>query len=522
MILRDSKRTAATGTGPQPSLHQHALANTVGPRTNRVLLVSLLFTLLVAGRIFGQGTQPPTTRSTDQPNLVIIFIDDLGYADITPFGCDKYPTPQLQRMADEGMRFTNFVASTAVCSASRASLLTGCYPPRVGIRGALNPNSKIGISNQELTLAELCQQQGYATGCFGKWHLGVHREFLPLQHGFDQFFGIPYSNDMWPLHPDYVDLPPDASGRKRGFPDLPMFEGNQVVVPAVTGEHQEQFTSQFTQRSVEFIQQNADRPFFLYVPHPMAHVPLFVSEKFQGKSGAGLYGDVVMEIDWSLGQIMNTLRELKLEEKTLVIFTSDNGPWLSYGGHGGSASPLREGKGTMWEGGYRVPTLMWWPGTIPANSSCEELASTIDILPTVAELIGGQLPTHPIDGKNIFPLMQGNPAAVSPHQTFACYYDDALIAVRDNRFKLVFPHRYRSLNGRTGRNDGTPIPYQQLETGVALYDLTADISETTNVAAQYPDVVARLEQEGDRFRDQLGDALQNKKGSAVRQPGRIE
>lgn len=464
-------------------------------------------------------------RADDRPpNIVVIFMDDLGYADINPFTPperQQYPTPNLNRMATEGMKFTDFVASTAVCSASRASLLTGCYPTRVSIKGALTPSSVMGLSADELTLAELCKQKGYATACFGKWHLGTQTPFLPLQHGFDQYYGIPYSNDMWPFHPDYVDLPPDAEGRKRGFPDLPLIEGNEIVVPSVTGEHQRQFTTDFTDRSVRFIKENAEKPFFLYVPHPMVHVPLFVSEKFEGKSGAGLFGDVVMEIDWSVGQILDTIDELGISEQTLVVFTSDNGPWLSYGAHAGSAFPLREGKGTMWEGGYRVPTLMRWTGRIPAGSVCHELASTIDLLPTVAALIDAPLPSHPIDGKDISALMFQPHDAISPHENFACYYDGALIAVRDRQFKLVFPHQYRSLDGRQGRDDGVPIPYRQLKTQQVLYDLKRDVSEKEDVSQQHPEVVERLQRAADQFRTRLGDQLLGIEGNEVRPAGTL-
>jgi len=238
------------------------------------------------------------------PNIVVIFIDDLGYADIGPFGAKGYETPNLDQMAKAGRKFTDFVTSSAVCSASRAALLTGCNHRRVGISGALGPKTNFGISADEVTLAEICKQKDYATACFGKWHLGVQKQFLPLQHGFDHFFGLPYSNDMWPFHPRFVDLPADSPKRKNNYPPLPLFDGNKIVDDNVTGEDQEELTTQYTEKAVKFIDDNAANPFFLYVPHSMVHVPLYVSDKFKGKSGAGLFGDVMMEVDWSVGQII--------------------------------------------------------------------------------------------------------------------------------------------------------------------------------------------------------------------------
>lgn len=466
---------------------------------------------------------PPVTAQTTTPNVVVIFIDDLGYADIGPFGATDYSTPNLDEMAQQGRRFTDFVTSTAVCSASRAALLTGCYHRRVGISGALGPKSKIGLNASEMTLAELCKQKNYATACFGKWHLGTQKQFLPLQHGFDEYFGLPYSNDMWPFHPNFVNLPADSPKRKNNYPPLPLLEGNEIIDAEVVGSDQEKLTTQYTEHAVKFIEENADRPFLLYVPHSMVHVPLFVSEKFKGKSGAGLFGDVMMEVDWSVGQINAALKKHGLEESTLVIFTSDNGPWLSYGKRAGSASPLREGKGTMFEGGYRVSTVMKWPGKIPAGTTCDELASTIDILPTVAGMIGAKLPDHKIDGFDIRPLMVGESDARSPHTHFACYYKSGeLHAVRDRQFKLVFPHKYRSLNGRVGNDTGLPIKYDMNTAKLALYDLKADVSETANVAGQNPEVVARLQEYAKQIRADLGDRIKKQAGPGIRKAGQAE
>lgn len=454
------------------------------------------------------------------PNIVVIFIDDLGYADIGPFGAKGYETPHLNQMAKEGRCFTDFVASTAVCSASRAALLTGCYHRRVGISGAFGPKNNRGINANEMTLAELCKQKDYATACFGKWHLGTPKQFLPLQHGFDTYYGLPYSNDMWPFHPNYVNLPADHPKRKNNYPPLPLIEGNEIIDAEVTGEDQKKLTTAYTERAVKFIDDNADKPFLLYVPHSMVHVPLYVSDKFKGKSKAGLFGDVMMEVDWSVGQIVGAIKKHKLEKDTLVVFTSDNGPWLSYGDHAGSAAPLREGKGTMWEGGYRVPTVMMWPGKIPAGTKCDELSSTIDIFPTVAKLIDGKLPEHKIDGHDIRGLMFGEDGAKSPHKHFFCYYAGGqLHGVRDRQWKLQFPHRYRTLDGREGGTGGKPTKYDHKETGTELYDLKNDIGETKNVADQNPEVVARLMSYAEIAREDLGDTLTKRKGTGVRPAG---
>ncbi len=445
-----------------------------------------------------------------RPNIVIIFADDQGYGDLGVFGAKGFETPNLDRMAKQGMTFTNFYAAQAVCSASRAALMTGCYSNRVGILGALGPRSRHGINAKETTIAELVKPLGYATAIFGKWHLGHHPQFLPTRHGFDEYFGLPYSNDMWPYHPTAK------------FPDLPMFDGEKIINPKVTPKDQAQLTTWYTEHAVEFIEKNKDKPFLLYVPHSMPHVPLYVSDKFKGKSRQGAYGDVIMEIDWSVGQILGTLKKHGLEEKTLVIYTSDNGPWLSYGDHAGSAGPLREGKGTSWDGGQREPTIMRWPGKIPAGKTCNELAATIDVFATVAAITGAKLPQQKIDGVNISRLMfDKSGKAKSPHEAYYFYWGRHLQAVRSGQWKLHFPHAYRSLNGRKGGTGGKPVRYEQLKTGLALYDLTNDIGEKHNVADTHPDVVKRLTALANRARKDLGDSATRQKGSGVREPGRL-
>jgi arylsulfatase A-like enzyme len=473
--------------------------------------------MLAVGLLFIAAHAAPAKDTP--PNIVVIFMDDMGYADIGPFGARGYVTPHLDRMASEGRKFTDFYVTQAVCSASRAGLLTGCYNVRVGILGALGPQSRIGIHQDEITLAELCKQRGYATACYGKWHLGHHQEFLPLQHGFDDYFGLPYSNDMWPYHPGVAHLPMDQ--RLKRWPHLPLIDKNAVVNPQVTAQDQQQLTTQYTERAVEFIEQHKDRPFFVYVPHSMVHVPLYVSDKFKGKSKRGLFGDVMMEVDWSVGQILETLRKHDLHRNTLVIFTSDNGPWLSYGDHAGSAGPLREGKGTMFDGGCREATIMWWPDTIPADSVCREPAMTIDILPTVARLIGAELPQHKIDGKNIWPLIRGEAGAKSPQEAYYLYYGHELQAVRRGKWKLHFPHGYRTMAGRPGGSGGKPQPYRQAKIELSLFDLENDIGETRNVAVQHPDVVKQIQALADKMREDLGDSRLKIRGTGIRAPGRI-
>jgi arylsulfatase A len=440
------------------------------------------------------------------PNFVIVFTDDQGYGDVGCYGAKGFRTPNLDRMAREGMRFTDFHAAQPVCSASRAALLTGCYPNRIGILGALGPTSKVGISDQEKTIAEVLKPRGYATAIYGKWHLGHQPSFLPTRHGFDDYFGLPYSNDMWPKHPTAT------------FPDLPLIEGEKTIQ---TNPDQTKLTTWYTEHAVRFIAKNQDRPFFLYVAHNMPHVPLHVSDKFRGKSERGLYGDVIMEIDWSVGQILDALKKHDLDKQTLVIFTSDNGPWLSYGDHAGSAGPLREGKTTTWEGGHREPCLMRWPGEVPAGAVCREPVMTIDVLPTLARLAGAALPEHKIDGLDVWPLLSGRPRAKSPHDAYYFYWDRALQAVRAGQWKLHFPHDYRTLAGKPGGKDGRPVPYKQAKTGLALYDLDADPGERSDVASRHPDVVEHLKKLADKAREDLGDSAAKREGEGVRPPGRV-
>lgn len=455
-----------------------------------------------------------------RPNIVIIFMDDMGYADIGCYGATDYSTPNIDRLAKEGMRFTNFYASQAVCSASRGSLLTGCYSERISIYGALHAFSMVGIHPNEVLIPEMLKEQSYATGIFGKWHLGHHQEFMPLQHGFDEFVGLPYSNDMWGVGCDGLAAQ-DSNDSKSNYPPLLLFEGNTAIDTIANLEDQAQLTSIYTERAVAFIHEHKEEPFFLYLPHSMVHVPIAVSDRFKGKSGKGLFADVMMEVDWSVGEVLNALEENDLSDHTLVIFSSDNGPWLNYGNHAGSAGPLREGKGSMWEGGPKVSTLMRWPRKIPAGSINEHLASSIDVLPTLCEITGSKLPDHMIDGISMLPMMLGDELAKTREQ-FYYYYMGDLIAVRKNNWKLVFPHEYTSYENLAPGKNGCPGPVavaviEEME----LYDLSNDIGEQQNVIEDHPGIVQELMVIGDSARSDLGDGIMKMKGRNNRYPGLI-
>jgi arylsulfatase A-like enzyme len=429
----------------------------------------------------------------DRPNIIVLFADDLGYGDLGCFGATEIETPQLDRMAKEGRRFTDFYSAGPTCTPSRAGLLTGCYPARVGFgdqigrmagggasRGrVLHSGAAEGLNPDEITVAELLKAAGYATGMIGKWHLGEATKFNPTNHGFDEFFGVHYSNDMKPY--EYY----------RGTERLPeeIDRDNQI--------------RRYTEEALAFIRKHRDGPFFLYFAHAMPHTPLAASQQFRGRSKRGLYGDAVMEVDWSAGQILGALRELDLDQRTLVIFTSDNGPWLARGEHGGSAGPLRAGKGTTYEGGVREPCIMWQPGTIPADTVCREVASAMDLLPTFAALAGTKPPSdRTIDGHDIRPLMTGDDAK-SPWEALYFYFGNELHAVRSGRWK------FRAKNNLVNEN----IYYREASTKVAippaLYDLARDPGEQKSVLQDHPEVAKRLRGYMDQARADLGDSLRH-------------
>ncbi len=460
--------------------------------------------LLVLATCFRSAIASAAEQNVEVPNFIVIFCDDMGYADIGPFGAEGYKTPHLDRMARQGMKFTNFYVGRSFCSPSRAALLTGCIPTRVGVGGNFGPRSKNGLNPSETTIAEMLGGKGYATAMFGKWHLGHLPRYLPTAQGFEEYFGLPYSNDMWPYHPNVLHLPMEE--RLKRWPHLPLYEGTEIINPQVTAKEQKQLTTWYVERTVKFIDQHRDEPFFVYLPHAQPHVPLFVSGKHNDTTRRGLLGDVVTEIDWGVGQIMAALKRNGIDEKTCVVFTSDNGPWLLYGDHAGSAHPLREGKGTNFEGGFRVPCVMRWPGTIPPRSVCSEIAGTIDLFPTFAGLADASLPPDKIDGKDILPLMTAQPGAKTPHEYFF-HYDGAhrLMAVRGGKWKLMFPQAY---NSPEGGEEGMPGKGVRKELELSLFDLESDIGETTNLAGKHPEVVQRLEAAAERMRADLGDGAQ--------------
>lgn len=461
--------------------------------------------------LFCMACQPGSSQDPKRPNIIVIFTDDQGYQDLGCYGSPLIQTPNIDNMAREGIRLTDFYAAQAVCTASRAGLLTGCYPNRIGIHSAFFPNHEEGIHEDETTLAEMLKDRGYQTAIYGKWHLGDHPQFMPNNHGFDEYYGIPYSNDMWPPHPlqciRYV------------FDPLPLYQDDIVID---TLFDQSMLTTRLTEKSVDFIARNKNNPFFLYLAHPMPHVPLFVSDKFKGKSQRGLYGDVIMELDWSTGEVFKALKEHGLDENTLVIYTSDNGPWLAYGDHGGSAYPYREGKGTTWEGGQREPCIIRWPGKLPKAQVIETPMMAIDILPTLAHITGASLPERKIDGKNVWDVWTGKSRTSPQEAYFYYYYVNELHAVRYKNWKLHFPHRYNTLYGGPGGTGGEPVKYTvEYVDKPELFDLLVDPRETLDFSQQRPDIMAKMTALADKMRAELGDALTEVEGTENRPVGKM-
>lgn len=476
------------------------------------------------------ATAPDAPAAKKKPNVVLILADDLGYGDLGCQGSKTIRTPHLDKMAAEGSRFTSFYVSQAVCSASRAALMTGCYANRVGMQGALNHTSREGIHPDETLLPELLKQHGYATAIYGKWHLGTAPLFHPLKNGFDEFWGIPYSNDNSKYHPSLAaEMPP-----------LPVYDDLKVEQ---TDPDQSQFTRRITEKAVSFIRRKAGSPFFLYVPHVMPHVPIFASERFKGKSPHGLYADVVEELDWSVGMIFAALRQAGVDQDTLVIFFSDNGPFLSYGNHAGSAAPLREGKLTSYEGGVRVPFIARWPGHVPAGRVSAEMLTEMDLLPTLAAWLGAEPPKVKLDGRDAGPLLLGQEGAASPHEALFMYAGNELQAVRSGPWKLHFPHPYITPHAEPGR-DGKPSNWENMkpaaitQSGIegiatrhgyqvarqelALYHLDTDPGETTDVSAAHAAEVEKLKALAAAMRAELGDSLTGAKATAARPLGRDE
>lgn len=435
------------------------------------------------------------TASARSPNVVVIFIDDMGYGDIGPYGATKQRTPHLDRMAKEGMKLTSFYAAP-VCSVSRAQMMTGCYGARVSVPGVYFPGQSVGLNPSEVTVAERLKEKGYATQIIGKWHLGDQPEFLPTRQGFDHYLGIPYSNDM---------LKKSADTK---IPVVPLLR-DEKIVELMDGDAQTRLVEIYTKEAVDFIGRNKDKPFYLYFAHNAVHTPIHPGAAFAGKSSNGRFGDWVEEVDWSVGQVLEALRSQGLDKDTLVVFTSDNGPWLVKGTDGGSAGPLRGGKGSTWEGGVREPTIAWWPGRVPAGSVNDAVAGTIDLLPTFVSLAGGTVPATPvIDGRDITPILlgQSKESAREAHYYFAGY---DLQAVRQGRWKLAIAPQSEGMNSKKG---------PKLAAGLRLYDLDAEIGEQTDVAAQHPEIVAKLKALADKMATEIG----GKEPSARRPAGEVK
>lgn len=454
------------------------------------------------------------------PNIVLVLMDDLGYGDLSCYGALDFRTPNIDQIALDGIRFTNYLTPQAVCSASRAALLTGCYANRVGMAGALGPRSETGLAHSEVTIAEMMKQKNYATAIIGKWHLGDNQAFLPLSQGFDEYLGIPYSNDMWPM--DYDGAAAKPENYKSKHPILPLIKDNDKIAEIKTLEDQSTLTGIYTDAAISFIKRNKNKPFFLYLAHSMPHVPINASKKFRGTSKQGLFGDVIQEIDDGIGRIMETLKSNGLDKNTIVIFTSDNGPWLNYGNHAGNPGGFREGKGTTYEGGHRVPFIVRWKGNIPSGQICNQLVSAIDIMPSIASICKLQLPENKIDGVSLVSIFKGDMNA-TPRKNFLYYYrKNSLEAVRRDNWKLVFEHPSRSYLNQAPGKDGYPgntpenvmMPY-------ALYDLRRDPSEAYDVKDQNPLIVSELNKLAEEARKDLGDDIQNRKGEQVRPVGKL-
>ena len=455
----------------------------------------------------------------DKPNVILIVMDDMGYGDTEPYGMTGIATPHFNLLAKQGMRFTHYNVAEPICTASRAGILTGCYPKRVGMSGALAPNSKMALNPDEQTIASILKDNGYTTGMLGKWHLGGKPPYWPLHYGFDSYFGLPYSHDMSPMgSTGHRVVNPKNMGP--GHPFLPLIEGDKIVDSISTMEQASQLTTMMTDKATAFIKQNKSKPFFLYLAHPLPHVPLAVSSKFKGKSGdMGIFGDVIMELDWSLGQIMETLDKEKLADNTLLIVTSDNGPWLTFGSNAGSPGGFREGKMTTYDGGTRVPCYMRWPGKIEAGSVNSKLMVSIDLLPTIAAATGSQLPRKKIDGINFLPLLE-NKTQVPPREVFYYYYNrDDLQAVRYKNWKLVLPHKSLT-NTMPGKGDMAGKT-AMIDVPLALFDLAHDPGERYDVQENYPEMVAKIQTLAQKAREDLGDDLTGVKGTGVRPSAQI-
>lgn len=463
----------------------------------------------------------PHPQKVANPNIVLILMDDMGYGDPVFNAGIGYLTPNMDKLAADGMRFTNFYAAQPVCTASRAGILTGCYPNRIGMYGAFSPWTKDALNPKEETIASLLKKEGYRTCMVGKWGLGGLPPFTPIHYGFDKYLGLLYSNDMWPYTSEGIPVT-DTSSKLYKEPKLALYNGDNVAKYIETMEDQGQLTQDYTKFACNFIRENKSNPFFLYVAHSMVHIPIACSPAFRGKSKAGLFGDVMEEIDWSIGQIVKALKETGADKNTLIVFTSDNGPWLNYGNYAGNTAGFREGKGTSFEGGIREPAVISWPGHIPKGTVCNKIVSAIDLLPTFAKICRAPLPEEKIDGVNILPLLLNDPNA-EPRTEFVYYYhQNSLEAIRKGQWKLVFPHKSKSYKVYPPGNDGKSGRIAEVKVPMALYDLSVDPGETVDVHEQHPDIVKRLETLADEYRKDIGDNLKGIVGTGTRPPAICE
>lgn len=474
---------------------------------------------LVAALIFLSLSNFTFAQTQKTPNVVIIYFDDMGYGDLEPYGMTGVPMPNFDQLSREGTRFTHFNVAQPICTASRAALLTGCYPNRIGISGAVLPGSSMALNPNEETIASLLKAKGYKTAMVGKWHLGNKAPYFPIHYGFDSFLGIPYSHDIWPRDHD-GKLITDEKDIRYSWPELTLLEGDKVIDTIKTHEQQTKFTGMFTERAVNFIKQNSKSPFFLYLAQNMPHVPLAPSARFAGKSELGPFGDVMMELDWSVGEILKALKDAKIDNNTLLIVASDNGPWLNFGNHAGSSGGFREGKANTFEGGTRVPLFVRWPGKIQAGGIYSDLMTNMDLLPTIAAATGALLPKNKIDGVNFLPSLLSPSTVRGPRDTFYYYFGkNNLEAIRYKHWKLVLPHNAGSYAAAVHGKDGSSGKIPRVNVPLALYDLAHDPGEAYDVQTLYPDIVQKLQTIAEQARQDLGDDLTNRAGTNVRKAG---
>jgi len=473
---------------------------------SKIFSITMLpYALLVALSLSAYGGEPGSENNSAKPNIILVFLDDAGYADFGVTGSST-ATPTIDALARNGVQFTQFYDASPVCSASRAALLTGRYPDRFSFENVLFPDDTQGLPQEEETLAELLKGQGYSTHIFGKWHLGHLSGALPLSHGFDEYYGIPYSNDMWPYVRDDQALDPDDEQAyvydpESPRPPLPLYEGNEVVKASVTPADQKMLTEAFTNRAIDVIEAKSAGPFFIYLPYSASHIPIFVRDEIKGKSGGSLYQDVIYEFDLQMARIMKSLRDRGIEQDTLVIFTSDNGPWTVWGDHAGSAGDMRGFKMTTFEGGIRVFAAMHWPAGFNKGVTVNSPVMTIDVLPTIAEIVGAKPDGQKLDGESLVALIEGRESPQTEPRALYNYFLGELESMRYGKWKLHLPHDFKTVT-RAG-SAGFRGDYGKEKLGRSLYDLDADPGERVNLIDRNPDIVEKLKEMAVAFSSDL-------------------